>query len=84
MEAKDIILASASPRRKELLARVYPTFRVIPSRLRELVPKELGVEIQDWNFAHWDLNRAVARTKHLSVRKINKLHSEALLTLNAI
>ncbi len=44
MEAKDIILASASPRRKELLARVYPTFRVIPSRLRELVPKELGVE----------------------------------------
>lgn len=46
--------------------------------------KELGVEIQDWNFAHWDLNRAVARTKHLSVRKINKLHSEALLTLNAI
>lgn len=46
--------------------------------------EELGVEIQDWNFAHWDLNRAVARTKNLSVRKINKLHSEALLTLNAI
>lgn len=45
---------------------------------------ELGVEIQDWNFSHWDLNRAVARTKNLSVRKINKLHSEALLTLNAI
>lgn len=46
--------------------------------------EELGVEIQDWNFSHWDLNRAVARTKNLSVRKINKLHSEALLTLNAI
>lgn len=46
--------------------------------------EELGVEIQDWNFAHWDLNRAVARTKNLSVRKMNKLHSEAMLTLNAI
>ena len=45
---------------------------------------ELGIEIVDWNFAHWDLNRAVARTKNLSVRKINRLHSEALLTLNAI
>lgn len=44
----------------------------------------LGVEIQDWNFSHWDLNRAVARTRNLSARQINKLHSEALLTLNAI
>lgn len=46
--------------------------------------EELGVEIQDWNFSHWDLNRAVARTRNLSARKINRLHSEALLTLNAI
>lgn len=44
MEVKDIILASASPRRKELLARIYPNFKVIPSRLREVVPKEMGVE----------------------------------------
>lgn len=45
---------------------------------------ELGVEIVDWNYSHWDLNRAVARTKNLTVRQINNLHSEAMLTLKAI
>jgi len=40
----DIILASASPRRKELLSRIYDEFKVIPSRLKETVPKELGVD----------------------------------------
>lgn len=40
----DVILASASPRRKNLLSMLYPEFRVIPSDVREMVPKELSVE----------------------------------------
>jgi len=39
-----VILASASPRRKELLKRLYDDFKVIPSRIKEVVPKELGAE----------------------------------------
>ena len=38
----DVILASASPRRRELLALVFPSFRVIPSSFDEnMVPPEL-------------------------------------------
>lgn len=40
----EVVLASGSPRRKELLTRLYSEFKVIPSRMRELVPKELGVD----------------------------------------
>ena len=44
MEVKEVILASASPRRKDLMARLYPEFKVIPSRIKEVVPKELGID----------------------------------------
>ncbi len=40
----DIILASASPRRKKLLSMLYGDYRVIPSDIRELVPRDLEVE----------------------------------------
>lgn len=40
----DIILASASPRRKKLLSMIYDDFRVIPSDIREYVPRNLEVE----------------------------------------
>ena len=40
----DIILASASPRRKKLLAMIYEDFKVMPSDIRELVPRDLEVE----------------------------------------
>ena len=40
----DIILASASPRRKGLLSLLYDSFRVIPSDIRELVPRDLPVD----------------------------------------
>lgn len=40
----DIILASASPRRKKLLSMIYDNFRVIPSDIREYVPRNLEVE----------------------------------------
>jgi len=39
-----IILASASPRRKELLSKFCDDFKVIPSRIKEVVPKEMGIE----------------------------------------
>ena len=43
MPPLDIILASASPRRRELLKLIFGTFRVTPSEFEEsLVPSELG------------------------------------------
>lgn len=40
----DVILASASPRRKKLLSMIYDDFKVIPSDVREVVPRDLGIE----------------------------------------
>lgn len=40
----EIILASTSPRRKKLFSTLYSDFRVIPSNVRELVPRDLSVE----------------------------------------
>ena len=40
----EIILASASPRRKTLLGRIYDDFKVIPSDIREMVPRNLEVD----------------------------------------
>lgn len=43
MPSLDVILASASPRRRELLALLFRDFRVVPSQFDEsLVPPELG------------------------------------------
>ena len=43
MPSLDVILASASPRRRELLALIFQDFRVIPSEFDEsLVPPDLG------------------------------------------
>jgi len=36
----DVILASASPRRKELLSNIFSDFRCIPSEIDEVVPDE--------------------------------------------
>ena len=40
----EVILASASPRRKQLLSKLYEDFKVMPSDIRELVPRDLDVE----------------------------------------
>ncbi len=40
----EVILASASPRRKKLLSMLYDDFRVKVSDIRELVPKDLSVD----------------------------------------
>lgn len=40
----DVILASASPRRKELMQLICPTFRVIPADCGEAVPEALAAQ----------------------------------------
>ncbi|MCD8217580.1 MAG: Maf family protein [Clostridiales bacterium] len=45
MKSNRIILASASPRRKELLARLGAEFEVIPSGGEEVITKEIPSEI---------------------------------------
>ena len=40
----DVILASASPRRKKLFSFLYDEFRVLPADIREIVPRSLPVE----------------------------------------
>ena len=39
-----IILASASPRRQELLKRIFPEFSVIPADIEEKLPEDIGPE----------------------------------------
>ncbi len=40
----NIVLGSASPRRKELLKRLYPEFIILPADIEETVPDEIGAE----------------------------------------
>ena len=42
---KQLILASGSPRRKEILEQVGMTFKVIPSQVEETITKEIPAEI---------------------------------------
>ena len=44
MEFKNVILASQSPRRKELLKFIFDDFEIIPSDVEEIVPENIGVE----------------------------------------
>ena len=39
-----VILASASPRRKELLKRIFPNFDIIPAEIDESIPDDIGIE----------------------------------------
>ena len=40
----NVILASASPRRKELLGYIVPRFEIIPADVDEILPKEIPAE----------------------------------------
>ena len=40
---KKIILASASPRRRELLSMIFPDFEVIPSNVEEIIPEDIDI-----------------------------------------
>lgn len=62
-----IILASASPRRREILKKIYDDFEVIPSSADETVPDEI----------EWDYH-----AEYLAVRKalqVAENHSDALV-----
>lgn len=39
---KKVILASASPRRKELLKNIFPSFEVVPSNVDEILPEGIN------------------------------------------
>lgn len=43
MNFKNIILASASPRRKELLHLIFNSFEIVPSDTEEIIPENLDV-----------------------------------------
>lgn len=47
-----IILASASPRRQELLAYITDKFKVLPSGVEEIVPKGLAAQKQPQYLSH--------------------------------
>jgi len=40
----NVILASASPRRKELLKRLYSDFEIVPADIDETLPEDIGAE----------------------------------------
>ncbi|MBR2264831.1 MAG: septum formation protein Maf [Firmicutes bacterium] len=46
IEPQKVILASASPRRRELLKKVFPTFEVQPTEVEEIVPKGMPARLQ--------------------------------------
>lgn len=52
----DVVLASASPRRKALLKKIYEDFKVIPSDIREIVPRDLPVDQCPEYLAHEKAN----------------------------
>ncbi len=42
IDPKQVILASASPRRRELLQKVFPAFDVMPAEVEEIVPEGIS------------------------------------------
>lgn len=56
----DVILASGSPRRRELLAHIYKDFQVIPADIEEVIPQ---------GTAPCDVGELLAKQKTLHVQK---------------
>ncbi len=44
MQFKNVVLASQSPRRKELLKLIFDNFQILPSNADETVPDNIGIE----------------------------------------
>lgn len=47
LRGKDVVLASNSPRRKELMSFLCESFRVVPSNADEIIPKEISDSFLD-------------------------------------
>lgn len=60
---KKIILASASPRRKELLSLIFDDFEIIPSNAEEIIPEDINV---------FDVAEYLAKIKATDISKKHK------------
>ena len=56
-----IILASASPRRKELLTKIIPNFKICPSEIKEEIPNNIS---------------ALDSAQYLAVKKAMEIHTK--------
>lgn len=76
MQKMDLILASKSPRRKELLEQVGLTFQCIPAR---------GEEVNDANLSPGELVEALSRQKALEVAESQEeqLHTKECIVIGA-
>lgn len=61
---KELILASNSPRRRELLAQLYPVFRICPSAFEERGRKGLSARDEALAFACGKAKEVFARCPH--------------------
>lgn len=75
-----IILASQSPRRKELLKLIVPTFEIIVSNQKEILNDELSVEEQVKQIAYDKAKNVYDRTKNKGDRIV--IGSDTIVTKN--
>ena len=75
-----IILASQSPRRKELLKLIVPTFEIIVSNKKEILNDELSVEEQVTQIAYDKAKNVYDRTKNKGDRIV--IGSDTIVTKN--
>ena len=75
-----IILASQSPRRKELLKLIVPTFEIIVSNQKEILNDELSVEEQVTQIAYDKAKNVYDRTKNKGDRIV--IGSDTIVTKN--
>ena len=68
----NVILASASPRRKELLKRVFDEFQIVPADIDETLPEDIGPEFAISDFKY---NRSFLRQKK---RMRSQIYTQAI------
>jgi septum formation protein len=67
MEAPILILASASPRRSELLRQLRPVFRIVPSQAEEI------------HGEHWSAGELARLNAWRKARAVSKHHPDAVV-----
>ncbi len=72
-----LILASESPRRKEMLNNLGLTFDIIPANIKETIPKSIKIDVEK-------IPLYIAKNKALAVyKKISKINQKNALILAA-
>ncbi|KAF1813693.1 Maf/Ham1, partial [Eremomyces bilateralis CBS 781.70] len=69
LKSQRVILASASPRRKQILSQLFPKVEIIPSTFAEDLPKSLG----GFDYV---LQTAVAKCREVYGREIDNVEAE--------